>query len=59
MVANGVVVSGLDLMWRCIDGLFVVAYWVVVWGVDFNVEVDGLCVVIYMMVVCRVGFNVE
>ena len=59
MVANGVVVTGLDLMWRCIDGLFVVAYWVVVWGVDFNVEVDGFSLVAYGVVVCRVDCNVE
>ena len=44
VVAYGLVVSWLDLMWSYIDGFFVVAFWVVVCGVDFIVEVYGyLC----------------
>ena len=33
--------SRLDLMWRYIEGFFVVAFGVVVCGVDFIVVVDG------------------
>ena len=36
-----------------------VAYGVLVCGVDCNVEVDGLCVVIYRLVFHGVDFNVE
>ena len=45
-------------MWRKFC-FFVVAYDVVVCGLDFNAEVDGLFVVAYGMVVRWVDFNVE
>ena len=41
-----------------VDGLFVVAYGVMICEVDFNVEVDGVFVGAYGMVVCAVAINV-
>ena len=45
-------------MWWNDDGLFVVAYGLVVSGLDFIVELDGLFVVVYGVLLSGVDFNV-